>query len=195
MFVWNYWNYWNYLNHNQNQNNMQTFVLQVEKKTPMTRAEYNKLRGWDLPQNENGDDAGYHLVYPNGHQNWFPEKQFNELYQEADVRKQYRNGQMTFGEATELAKLGFGVGRKGWNGANMFAYIVPENTYIPVTKIAKEYFGGKEVPYRAYWALKTAQNDIAIWAPSGSDSLAEDWCVAISCGIEPEVLDKIKIIY
>jgi hypothetical protein len=31
------------------------------------------------------------------------------------------------------------------------------------------------VPYRAYWALKTAQNDVAPWAPSGSDSLAEDW--------------------
>jgi hypothetical protein len=32
------------------------------------------------------------------------------------------------------------------------------------------------VPYRAYIALKTAQEDIATWAPSGSDALAEDWC-------------------
>lgn len=174
---------------------MQTFVLQVSEKTPMTRAEYNKLRGWELPSDENGDDQGFHLVYPNGHQNWFPEKQFNELYQEADTRKQYHNGKMTFGEATELAKLGFGVGRKGWNGANMFAYIVPENKYVPVTPIAKSYFNEQEVPYRAYWALKTAQNDIAMWAPSGSDSLAEDWEVVLTLAVDQKVYDKIYIIY
>lgn len=174
---------------------MRTFVLQVQEITPMTRAEYNKIRGWELPANENGDDTGFHLVYPNGHQNWFPEKQFNELYQEGDARKQYRNGHMTFGEATELAKLGFGVGRKGWNGSGMFAYIVPENKYVPQTQIAKDYFNGQEVPYRAYWALKTAQNDIAMWAPSGSDSLAEDWEVSFTLSVHVEVFDKIQIIY
>lgn len=63
---------------------MRTFVLQVQEITPMTRAEYNELRGWELPANEDGNDTGFHLVYPNGHQNWFPEKQFNELYQEAE---------------------------------------------------------------------------------------------------------------
>jgi hypothetical protein len=26
---------------------------------------------------------------------------------------------------------------------------------------------GNFVPYRAYWALKTAQEDVATWAPSG----------------------------
>ena len=31
------------------------------------------------------------------------------------------------------------------------------------------------VPYRAYWALFTAQKDVATWAPSCSDTLAEDW--------------------
>ncbi len=174
---------------------MKTFVLQVQEITPMTRAEYNQLRGWELPANENGADTGFHLVYPNGHQNWFPEKQFNELYQEGEVKKQYRSGHMTFGEATELAKLGFGVGRTGWNGANMFAYIVPENKYVPVTPIAKEYFNGREVPYRSYWALKTAQDDIAMWAPSGSDSLAKDWCIINSIGVDPEVFDKVQIVY
>jgi hypothetical protein len=27
--------------------------------------------------------------------------------------------------------------------------------------------GRNFVPYRAYWALKTAQEDVATWAPSG----------------------------
>jgi len=26
---------------------------------PMTRLEYNQFRGWELPADENGDDAGY----------------------------------------------------------------------------------------------------------------------------------------
>jgi hypothetical protein len=81
---------------------------------------------------------------------------------------------MNFGQAVEAAKEGKRVARKGWNGANMFAYIVPAASYPAQTEAAKETFGGL-VPYRAYWALKTAQNDIATWSPSGSDSLAEDW--------------------
>lgn len=58
----------------------------------------------------------------------------------------------------------------------MFAYIVPAASYPAQTEAAKETFG-ELVPYRAYWALKTAQNDIAMWSPSGSDSLAEDWFI------------------
>lgn len=59
----------------------------------------------------------------------------------------------------------------------MFAYIVPANSYPAQTGIAKEYWGENTlVPYREYWALKTAQEDVATWSPSGSDSLANDWC-------------------
>lgn len=81
---------------------------------------------------------------------------------------------LNFGQAIELAKQGKKVARAGWNGANMFAYIVPANSYPAQTEAARQTFGDM-VPYRAYWALKTAQNDIATWHPSGSDSLAEDW--------------------
>jgi hypothetical protein len=83
----------------------------------------------------------------------------------------------TFGDAIEAAKRGYKVSRTGWNGSGMFAYIVPANSYPPQTDIAMKAFPDGKVPYRAYWALKTAQNDVATWAPSGSDSLAEDWCV------------------
>jgi hypothetical protein len=85
---------------------------------------------------------------------------------------------MNFGQATEAAKSGKKVAREGWNGSGMFAYIVPAASYPAQTGVAKEYFGENAlVPYRAYWALKTAQEDIATWAPSGSDSLAEDWVI------------------
>jgi len=85
---------------------------------------------------------------------------------------------LNFGQATEAAKAGKKVARFGWNGQGMFAYIVPAASYPAQTGVAKSYFGEDAmVPYRAYWALKTAQNDIATWAPSGSDSLAEDWMI------------------
>lgn len=83
---------------------------------------------------------------------------------------------MNFGDAIIAAKNGAKVARAGWNGQGMYAYIVPAQSFPAVTEIAKEEFG-EMVPYRAYWALKTAQDDVATWAPSGSDSLAEDWQV------------------
>ena len=84
---------------------------------------------------------------------------------------------LSFGDAIEVAKNGGKVSRSGWNGSGMFAYIVPANSYPAQTGAAKSYFGENLVPYREYWALKTAQGDVATWAPSGSDSLANDWGV------------------
>jgi hypothetical protein len=83
-----------------------------------------------------------------------------------------------FGTALAHAKQGAMIAREGWNGENMFAYVVPEAAYPAQTGVAKAYFGeDAKVPYRAYLALKTAQGDVATWAPSGSDVLAEDWLV------------------
>ena len=85
---------------------------------------------------------------------------------------------LNFGQAIEAAKQGKKIAREGWNGNGMFAYIVPAQSFPAQTEIAKNYFGENAmVPYRAYWALKTAQENIATWTPSGSDTLAEDWIV------------------
>lgn len=84
---------------------------------------------------------------------------------------------MNFGEAIEAAKKGKAVARKGWNGSNMFAYIVPEadcEKYEIENKLFPE---DEEFIVRSHWRLKTAQGDIASWSPSGSDSLAEDWLI------------------
>ncbi|MDC6267734.1 DUF2829 domain-containing protein [Lysinibacillus fusiformis] len=82
---------------------------------------------------------------------------------------------MNFGQAIEALKSGKKVVRKGWNGKGMFVYYVPAASYPPTTDVMKRAFGGKDVPYREYLALKTAQNDVATWSPSTSDALAEDW--------------------
>lgn len=85
-------------------------------------------------------------------------------------------GRGSFGEAIMAAKAGLKVARSGWNGAGMYAYYVPGGNYASQTENAKKEFG-ETTPYRPYWALKTAQNDVATWAPSGSDSLADDWMI------------------
>lgn len=86
-----------------------------------------------------------------------------------------------FGSAIYLLKMGKKVARKGWNGNGMFVYYVPAASY-PVERNNLETMGGEfendMVPYREYLALKTAQGDVATWAPSVSDALATDWCLA-----------------
>lgn len=64
--------------------------------TPMNRGDYNALRGWQVPENENPDDDGYLVVYPNGEPNvkefngyvsWSPKKQFEEAYRVSETFK------------------------------------------------------------------------------------------------------------
>ena len=82
-----------------------------------------------------------------------------------------------FGQALECLKDGKRVARQGWNGKGMFLYYVPAAAYPPCTDIAKEAFGGEDVPYGAYIAMKTAQNNVVPWLASQTDMLSEDWCV------------------
>lgn len=136
--------------------------------TPKTLGEYNTFRGWTIPENEDPSREGYLVQYDNNYLSWSPKEVFESAYRRID--------NLTFGQAIEAAKQGRRVARAGWNGVGMYAYIVPAASYPAQTEVAKAEFGDM-VPYREYWALKTAQGDVATWAPSGSDSLAEDWCI------------------
>lgn len=59
---------------------------------PMTRGEYNILRNWTLPADENGDDEGYLVEYIDGGQtnhadfagyiSWSPKDVFEQGYKE-----------------------------------------------------------------------------------------------------------------
>lgn len=144
----------------------------------MTRADYNAYRGWTLPADENGEDAGYLVEYLDGGQSNHPNHVGYISWSPADVfDRAYRpTTGLSFGMAIEALKLGEKVARAGWNGAGQFVYLVPAASYPAQTGIAKAYFGADAmVPYRAYLALKTAQGDVATWAPSCSDALADDW--------------------
>ncbi|MBY8913302.1 DUF2829 domain-containing protein [Bacillus sp. IS1] len=86
---------------------------------------------------------------------------------------------MKFGQALDLMKQGEKAFRSGWNGKGMFAVYqkgYPEG--IPCNKQTAEAWGMNEgdlFKVRPYLQLKTAQGDHAMWVPSVSDILAEDW--------------------
>lgn len=161
---------------------MQTYIgTKVIQAKPMTRKEYNDLRGWVVPADENPNDDGYLVEYadskPNhadfkGYISWSPKEEFEKSYKS--------NGEFSFGHAIEFLKQGKKVARKGGNTNNQFVYYVPANKY-PVSRNPNSpiqgYFENDEVPYRDYFALKTAQDDVAIWTPSISDVLANDWII------------------
>ena len=142
----------------------------------MTRGEYNEFRGWGLPSDESGDDEGYLVEYLDGGKGNHPDFEGYISWSPADVfEKAYQPiNALNFGHAIVALKEGKKVARAGWNGVNQYVYYVPANSYPAQTDAAKSEFGDS-VPYRAYFALRTAQNDVATWVPSISDALADDW--------------------
>ena len=148
--------------------------------TPMTRAAYDTMRGWTLPADENGDDAGYLVEYtdggkPNhpgfaGYISWSPKEQFEQAYRPTTG--------LTFGLAIEAMKKGAKLARAGWNGKGLFVYFVPPASYPVQTGAAKSHFGeGSLVPYNAYFAIKNVDDTVSTWVPSINDCLADDWMV------------------
>jgi len=84
-----------------------------------------------------------------------------------------------FGYALKALKNGHKVARTGWNGKGMYVTLLPGYPDgIEVNENiqkAHKLPAGSILKYRPYMQLFTAQDDIAMWSPSGSDALAEDW--------------------
>lgn len=137
----------------------------------MNRGDYNKYRGWTIPENENPEDEGYLVKYSDGYESWSPKKQFEEAYKDCMG--------MTFGIALELLKKGCKVAREGWNGRGMFAVYqkgYPEG--IPCNKQTAEAWGldeGDLFKCNPYLQIKQADGSHSMWLPSVGDILAEDW--------------------
>lgn len=81
---------------------------------------------------------------------------------------------MNFSEALTELKGGKALHRSGWAGQGMFIYYVPEGEYPAQTDVIKKVFKDK-VPYGAYIAMKTRDNNVVPWLASQTDLLAEDW--------------------
>ena len=83
---------------------------------------------------------------------------------------------LTFGQAIEALKQGKKVARAGWNGKEMFLFLVPGSTFkvnrAPLLGIYPE---GTEVNYCSHINMKTADDKVVPWLASQTDVLAEDW--------------------
>ncbi len=141
---------------------------------PINRGDYNKYRGWTMPENENPADEGYLVKYSDGYESWNPKKQFEEAYRDCMG--------MNFGIALELARKGVKVARESWNGKGMF--IVYQKGYpqgIPCNKQTAEAWRMNEGDLfvcNPYLQIRQADGSHSMWAPSMDDILADDWVIA-----------------
>ena len=83
---------------------------------------------------------------------------------------------MDFGQALAAIKTGKKVTRAGWNGNDMFLFLVPGSTFTvnraPLLGIYPE---GTQIQYHAHIDMKTAQGYVVPWLASQADLLSEDW--------------------
>jgi uncharacterized protein (DUF1919 family) len=94
---------------------------------------------------------------------------------------------LNFGQAIEALKAGKRVARTGWNGKGLFIFmqipseinedVVPKMQSLPQS--VKDEFArrGGSITYSNQMALVNPNNSINGWAPSSSDTLAEDWTI------------------
>lgn len=59
---------------------------------PMTRGDYNTFRGWAIPDDENPEDEGYLVKYPDGYISWSPNQIFEKAYLQVDENKDLPSG-------------------------------------------------------------------------------------------------------
>jgi len=130
----------------------------------MNRADYNRFRGWSLPDNEDGNDNGYIVQYANGYVSWSPADQFNEAYK--------KTSGLSFGLAIDAMKKGKAARRLGWNGIGIFIGIqYPSN----LSKMTSPYL------FIDTTGLKTSNEDapksLVPWLASQTDMLSTDWVI------------------
>ena len=155
---------------------------------PMTRAEYNTFRGWDLPANENGADEGFLVEYldggsPNtpeyaGYVSWSPAEVFHNAYKETTG--------LTFGLALEALKRGARIARAGWNGKSMWlslsgpldGRLIPSEAFWSKNNADFAMDNGGKANVLPAITMKTADNSILMgWLASQTDMLANDWMI------------------
>lgn len=83
---------------------------------------------------------------------------------------------MNFGQAIEVLKTGNKVTRVGWNGKEMFLFLVQGSQFkVNRPPLLGIYPEGTEINYRPHIDMKTVNGEIVPWVASQSDLLEEDW--------------------
>jgi hypothetical protein len=148
--------------------------------TPMSRGDYNKYRGWELPSNERYDDDGYLIEYESrvgeasnvqgheGYVSWSPKQVFDDAYHNV-------HESLPFGLALELAKQGHSITRKGWNGKGL-KVSVQQPTEGSDMSLPYLYMQYPSTP-ASDSAPKSHINAKVPWLASQTDILSSDWYV------------------
>lgn len=83
---------------------------------------------------------------------------------------------MDFETMLPFVKTGARARRAGWNGKDMFIFLVPGSHFTvnrpPLLGIYPE---GTEIDYHAHIDMRTADGQIVPWLASQTDILADDW--------------------
>jgi hypothetical protein len=179
----------------ENKNYEITKIVEAE---PMTRGEYNKLRGWITPPNENSNDTGYLVTeVDSSYITWTPKKVFEsstslvgpyaiaqgakptELDDDTTQELSEANAfsRLSFSVALDAALNGKRISRDAWNGTGVFLYYVPHGVYPASSDAIKGHFINDMVPYDAYIAMKTKQGDVICWTIIQTDIFANDWYI------------------
>jgi hypothetical protein len=85
---------------------------------------------------------------------------------------------MSFSAALLEIKAGRRMARQGWNGKDMFIFLVNGSNFkVNRPPLLGIYPEGTEVAYHAHIDMKTAQGYVVPWIASQADLLAEDWVI------------------
>ena len=151
---------------------MKTYIgTKIIEAKPMTRGDYNTFRGWKIPEDENPEDRGYFVKYPDGYISWSPKEVFEEAYRECDS--------MPFGLAIEAMKKGKRVKRKGWNGKNQYIQLATGISYKSadgeIVNCEHDAIGNQAIAFVGTSGVQMGWLASQGWLASHADMLAEDW--------------------
>ena len=84
-----------------------------------------------------------------------------------------------FSTALLELKMGHKVSRAGWNGKNMFVFLVPGSTFaVNRPPLLGIYPDGHIIDYNPHIDIKSVDGRITPWVASQTDIMADDWMIS-----------------
>ncbi len=125
-------------------------------------------------------EGGYLIYYADGYVSWSPPKPFEDSYLRVPpmtgAKKWDEEAEGTFGLALAGLKRGERWARTGWNGKDMWVFLVNGSRFeVNREPLNIFYDEGTQIDYRPHLDMKTADGNIVPWVATQSDLLMDDW--------------------
>lgn len=154
--------------------------VKIIKGFPQSKKGFIESKGGIFPENEE-DQPGYQVIYPDGYISWSPKKAFEDSYREISI------GCMPFGLAIESAKKWHCIARKNWP-VGMFVFkqipadikedIIPVMQSVPSS--AKNILlnrSEKIISYTNQMLIVDINGKADSYTPSLEDIFADNWYI------------------